>query len=163
MSTTRVASVSAGRAGLESVVSVSLTAALASVTHAYEFGPAAFVVGAAAIAMVVALGLGYRRSGSRAALALYVALGLWIVVGLGIVGGFWNHAVKDVVCALRGGPLPASAEPWFLSPAPGDAVYETAGILTFVASVAAAVHGHRFIRARRADRRGRPCTGFSVA
>ncbi len=140
------ASVPAGRAGLLSVLSISLTAALATTSHAYEFGPPAFLVGAAVIALLVALGLGYLRSRKRVVLVLYGLLSLGIIAGFGIVGGFWNHTVKVLLCAVLGSPLPASAEPWFVSLEPGPGLYEAAGILTFVASVAAAVHGYRFIR-----------------
>ncbi len=155
MNATLQASAPAGRAGLMSILSVSLTAALAAISHAYDFGPAAFLVGAIGIALLVASGLGYARSGSRWALVPYALLSLWVIAGFGIVGGFWNHAVRDLLVVMRGGPLPASAEPWFISPAPGSGAYETVGILTFVASVAAAVFGYRFVRSRAARREAR--------
>lgn len=154
MKATPLASATDGRDARLSVLSVSLTAALASVSHAYDFGPPAFLAGALVISLLAALGLGYQRTGNRFVLVLYVLLSLWIVAGFGIVGGFWNNGVKLAACAIRGGPLPPSAAPWFTSLEPGSGVSETAGVLTFVASLAAAVFGYRFVRAIHARREG---------
>ncbi len=118
------ASVPAGRAGLLSMLSASLTAAFAAITHAYDFGAPALLAGAIAIALLIALGLGYQRSGSRVALAFYALLNLVLIAGFGIVGGFWNHAVKVAICAVRGGPLPPSAEAWFVSLAHDEAAID---------------------------------------
>ena len=160
MNTKSVVSASPGRAGMPSIVSVSLTAALAAFTHAYDFGGAALAVGGIAIVLLIMAGLGYQRTGHRAWMLFYALLNLWIIVGFGIVGGFWNHAVKVTLCAVYGGTLPSSLEPWFISLEPGTVVYEAAGILTFVGSMAAAVFGYRFVRSRPAPT---PGTGGAIA
>lgn len=139
----------AGRAGVLSVVSISLTAALAAIGHAYDFGPPALLAGVIVIALLIALGFGYQLSRNRLALVLYVLLSLWIIAGFGIVGGLWNHVIK-LLLYVGGGPLPPSVEPWFISLEPGSGAYETVGILTFVASVFAAVFGYRFIHVKPA-------------
>lgn len=144
------------RIGLLSILSASLTAVFAAFTHSYVFGPPAFLAGGIVIALIASLGFGYQRSGRRFLLLPYALINLWIIVGFGIVGGFWDHAVKAVLCVLHGGVVPPSLEPWFTSPDLGSAVFETAWIMTFVASVAAAVFGYRFIRSKPATQGALP-------
>ena len=148
MSTAVQVPASAGRIGLLSVLSASSTAALAAFTHSYVFGPPAFIAGGIVIALLFALGFGYQRDGKRILLLPYALINLWIIVGFGIVGGFWDHVVKGILRALHDGAVPPSLEPWFTSPDLGSAVFETAWILTFLASLAAALFGYRFIRAK---------------
>jgi hypothetical protein len=137
-----------GRVGLLSILSASLTALFAAFTHSYVFGPPAFLAGAIVIALIAALGFGYQRGGRRILLLPYALINLWIIVAFGIVGGFWDHAVRAVLCVLHGGVVPPSLEPWFTSPDLGSAVLETAWIMTFLASLAAAVFGYRFIHSK---------------
>jgi hypothetical protein len=49
--------------------------------------------------------------------------------------------------------VPATLAGWFISPDPGGAAYETVGVMTFAASIAAAVSGYGFVRAK-SGRRG---------
>lgn len=125
---------------------VTLTVALASITHAAEFGPAAFVVGAVSVGLMYVLLRNYRNSGSRFALVPYVVLTLWVIFGLGVVGGLWNHAVKMMLIA-RNGAVPEGLEGLFMSPDPGSIAMDHVGMFTFVASVPAAYFGFRFARA----------------
>lgn len=128
------------------LLSVSLTALLASITHAYEFGTPALVVGGIAVALLAGLSGRYCRTGSRPALLAYGLLTVWIIAGFGVVGGLWNHAIKVALSAMHGGVLPPALAPLFMSPDLGSSTYEGVGILTFVASLFAAYHGHRFAR-----------------
>jgi len=130
-----------------SLQSVALTVALAAITHAYEFGPVAFAAGIAIIALLWSFMAHYRRTGRRSALVPYGLVALWVIAGLGIVGGFWNHAVKVVVVALHNGAVPVELEKLFMSPELGSFTNESIGVLTFVASLMAAYHGYRFVRA----------------
>lgn len=130
-----------------SLVSVSATAALAAVTHAYDFGLVAFLVGAITIAVLSLLIVWAGRSGSRIALVLYALLALWIIVGFGLVGGFWNHTVKVVVATAAGGVLPSGLTGLFMSPALGGLLFEGSGILTFVACLVGAYESGRYVRA----------------
>ena len=59
-----------------SLWSISITVILAAITHAYEFGIVAFAVAAVVIAVLLALGAHYRRTGNRPALVLYGLLNL---------------------------------------------------------------------------------------
>ncbi len=148
MTTSILVSRPAGQVATRSIVSVSATALLAAITHAYDFGPAAFAVGGLVVSLLTAAGLGYQRTGRRLLAVIYALASLWIVAGFGVVGGLWNHAVKVLLCAGHGGTVPPSIAEWFLSPEPGTALFETVGILTFVASVVAAVFGYRFLRSK---------------
>ncbi len=152
MNTTIPVPGSRGRIGLLSALSASLAAAFAAFTHSYVFGPSAFVAGAIIIALIIALGIGYQRNRRRLLLLPYALINIWIIVGFGIVGGFWDHAVKAVVCILHGGAVPQSLESLFASPSLGSPVFETAWILTFLASVAAAAFGYRLIRSKPTSR-----------
>ncbi len=145
-----------GRIGLLSLLSASLTAVLAAFTHSFLFGPPAFLAGAIVVALLAALAFGYQRSGRRLLLLPYALINLWIIVGFGIVGGLWDHAVKAVLCARHGGVVPPSLEPWFTSPGLGSALIETAWIMTFLASLAAAVFGYRFLRSKPASQGALP-------
>lgn len=136
-------------AAWRSLWSVSATVILAAITHAYEFGTLAFVVGAIVIAALAALSGRIRRTGSRLALVAYGLLNLWIIGGFGIVGGLWNHTVKVVASAANGGALPASLQRLFMSPDLGSATYEAVGILTFITCVFAATFGYRLARTVR--------------
>ena len=129
--------------------SISATVALAAITHAYEFGTPAFVVGAIVIAILFALSSHYRRTGNRPVLVVYGLLNLWVIIGFGLVGGLWNHAVKVAVSAVNGGALPLALERFFMSPDLGSATYEAIGILTFGASMFAAYFGYRYARTVR--------------
>lgn len=129
-----------------SLLSIAVTASLAAITHAYDFGIPAFIVGAVIIATLIALSRRYRRTGSRPAVVLYGLLSLWIIGGFGLVGGFWNHAVKGTLMAANGGALPSGLEPLFMSPDLGPPVYEVGYILLFAASALAAYLGYRFVR-----------------
>jgi hypothetical protein len=132
-----------------SLWSVSITVMLAAITHAYEFGSAAFVVAAVVIAILFVLSSHYRRAGNRLVLVVYGLLNLWVIGGFGLVGGLWNHAVKVAVSLANGGALPVSLERCFMSPDLGSATYEALGILTFGASMVAANFGYRFARTVR--------------
>jgi len=135
------------RAGVQFFGNLALTVALAAITHAYEFGAVAFVVGAGLVGLLWWLMSRARRTGEIAVLFLYGVLSLWIVVGLGLVGGLWNHAVKAVAVTLHAGRLPPGMEQMFMSPELGSAVAEVAGVLSGVSAIMAAHQGYRYARA----------------
>jgi hypothetical protein len=129
-----------------SLGSISVTAFIAAINHAYDFGAPAFIVGAIAISLLVILSGRARRTGGRVALVFYGLLNLWIIVGFGLVGGFWNHAVKLAVVAARG-EIPTGLEVLFMSPELGSTGYEVSGVLMFVACLFAGHFGYRYARA----------------
>lgn len=133
-------------AASRSLLSVAATVVLAAITHAYDFGPAAFVAGAVVLGMLFTLNRHYRRVGSRLAIVLYGLLSLWVIVGFGLVGGVWNHAVRDVLSTANGGTLSTAIQPLFMSPELGSAVYETFWILLGAAALLAAYFTYRLAR-----------------
>lgn len=133
-------------AAARSLWSILAAVAAAAVTHAFDFGAVAFGVAGIVAVLLVMLVRRYRRTGARVWLAVYGVLNAWIIVGFGIVGGFWNHTVKVAVAAAHGGALPPSLEGAFTPPEFGPAAYEATWMLLFVASVVAAWLGYRFAR-----------------
>ena len=136
-------------AASRSLWSITATVTLAAITHAYDFGVAAWVAGAIVIVLLFSLSNRYRRTGSRLAAVFYSLLSLWVIAGFGLVGGVWNHAVKIVLTAVNGGTVPAGLEPLFMDPELGSVSYEAFWVLLGIASVAAAFYGYRFVRTVR--------------
>jgi len=132
-----------------SLWSIAATVILAAFTHAYDFGPAAFLAGTVVLVTLFLVNARYRRTQSRFAALLYSLLSLWVIAGFGLLGGVWNHAVKLVVVAGSGGTLPSALEPLFMSPDLGGATYEALWIVLGVASVFAGYFGYRFARTVR--------------
>lgn len=129
-----------------SLYSVSVTALMASVTHAYDFGPVALLAGVATVTVLYLLRARFLQTAGWAPFAGYGLLSLWIIVGFGLVGGFWNHTVKVALVTVYRG-MPAGHEGLFMSPEVGTVVLEGSGVLTFIACLFAAYFGYRFVRA----------------
>jgi len=128
-----------------SLYSVSVTALLASVTHAYDFGHPALVVGAAMVGVLYLLRRRFLHTGGWGALATYGLLNLWVIAGFGLVGGLWDHTVK-ILLILHGG-IPAGLEGFFTRPDAGSVLLEASGILMSLTCVIAAYFAYRFFRA----------------
>ena len=122
----------------KSLISVTLTVILASITHAYEFGYRAFVAVVIVVALLYALNILYRRTKNKASLVFYGLLNAWIIIGFGLINGFWNHTFKAFLSYLHGGYLPPFLAGLFMKPQIGSFLYEGIGTLTFVSSVFAA-------------------------
>jgi len=138
------------RDSTRSLWAASLTAAFAAVTHAYIFGPPALAVGVGGVAVLVALGLRHRRTGRPVWLWMYLLLNLWLVLGFGLVGGFWNHVVKVVVLLHHPQGMPPELGGLFIDHVMGTAGNEVAGSLTFLSSIAAAYYARRLLLGTRA-------------
>src|SRR6266567_8705796 len=77
-----------------SLGSVTLTAVAITVNHWYTLGAGAFVLGGVLLAVSAALWWGFRRTRSRVALVGYVLMNGWIVVGFGLMKGFWSGVLR---------------------------------------------------------------------
>jgi len=92
----------------------------------------------------------FRNTGNRVSLWIYGLLNVWLVVGLGLVDGFWNHTLKPIgfqiqaLIAFHGGGT-VTGEKAF----EGNIIYEVTGLLTFVAGMFAAYYGIKFIQTNR--------------
>jgi len=132
-----------------SLASVSATVVLASITHAADYGHRAFIAGLIVIALLWGMNLLYRRTGKKILLAFYGLLSAWVIIGFGLVNGFWNHGMKVFLYYLHNGALPPFLAKLFLTPQIGSFFIESAGILTFVLSMFAAYHGFKFMKEGR--------------
>lgn len=121
--------------GKQSLISIVLTVILASITHAYQFGYRAFVAGGILIIIMSVLNIFYQRNKNKMLIVLYILLNAWVIVGFGIINGFWNHGFKVFLTYLHNGYLPPFLEGLFLDPKIGSVFFEGVGILTFVASM----------------------------
>ena len=132
-----------------SLVAVSATVILAAITHAAEFGYRALIAGLIGIALLCCMSILYQRTKKNVFLLFYGALNAWVIIGFGLVNGFWNHAFKVFLTYLHNGSLPPFLAKLFMTPHTGSFLYEGAGALTFVLSMVASYYGYRLIKEGR--------------
>src|SRR6266550_3363099 len=125
-----------------SLASVALTAIAITANHLYVLGFKALVLGAFLIALSTAFLLWFRRGQSSAALAGYMLVNLWIVIGFGLYKGLWNGVLR-----LFLGTALASLSVAYPKPTIGTFGYEASGILMFVGSLFVAYYAVQLVRA----------------
>lgn len=130
-----------------SLISIITTAVFTSIHHFYEIGFPAVVLMLLFIVSPILLVQQFRNSGKRVFLWIYGLLSLWLVIGLGLVDGLFNHTAKlfslqiHAFLALHGGGTKVVEKTF-----EGNFIYEGTGVLTFIASMFAAYYGYKFIR-----------------
>lgn len=133
-----------------SLMSTVLTGALTSIHHAYEIGSYAVILAFLFVFSPALLMRWFRNTGNRGSLLGYGLLTTWLVVGLGVVDGLWNHIIRPLglqfhaLVAFHGGASSTVAQS-----IEGNLVHGVTGILTFVASIFTAYYGYKFIRMSR--------------
>lgn len=133
-----------------SLVSTIITGVFTSIHHTYEIGAHAIILVLLFIVTPTLLMRWFRNTGNRVSLWIYGLLYAWLVVGLGLVDGFWNHTLKPIgfqiqaLIAFHGGGT-VTGEKVF----EGNIIYEVTGLLTFVAGMFAAYYGIKFIQTNR--------------
>lgn len=133
-----------------SLVSTIITGMFTSIHHTYEIGFQAIILVVLFIVTPTLLMRWFRKTGNRVSLWIYGLLNAWLVVGLGLVDGFWKHTLKPIgfqiqaLIAFHGGGT-VTGEKVF----EGNIIYKVTGILTFVASMFAVYYGIKFIQATR--------------
>ncbi len=132
-----------------SLAAISATVVLASITHAPASGHHVYVAGLLVIAVLCGLNYLYLRTRNKAVLVLYGLINAWVIIGFGLVNGFWNHAFKVFLYYLHNGAMPPLLAKLFMTPQIGSPVSEGAGILMFVMSMFAAYYGYKFIKEGR--------------
>ena len=120
-----------------SLASIIATVIFASITHTFEFGFNALVVGAVMIAILSGLIIGYQRNKNKVLFWFYAVLNAWIIIGFGLINGFWNHTFKIGLTFLHNNSLPPAMASMFADPKIGSLLFEGAGIMTFIASLVA--------------------------
>jgi len=138
-------------AASRSLVVISAIVILASMTHANEFGHGAFIVGSFVIAILCVLNILYQRTKNKIFLVSYGLINALVVIGFGLINGFWNHAFKVFLYYLHNNSLPPFLAQLFMTPQIGSFFYEGAGVLTFVLSVVAVYYGHAVIKEGRTN------------
>lgn len=133
-----------------SLMSTILTGAFTSIHHVYEIGSLAIVLVLLFVVTPALLMRWFRNTENRISLLAYGFLTAWLVVGLGVVDGLWNHILRPLslqfhaLVAFHGGGTTAVA-----ATVERHLLHEVTGILTFVASSFAAYYGYKFIRMSR--------------
>ncbi len=132
-----------------SIVSVVLTAVFITVNHVFTLGPAAYALGAVLVVLPVVLMWWFTATKSRVALAGYLLLNLWIIVGFGLINGLWDGTLR-----LFLGTLLSSLSTSYPRPLIGSYAFEASGLLSFIGSLFVLYYAARLIQAYRAERRG---------
>jgi hypothetical protein len=130
-----------------SLVSMIATGTMTTIHHSYEIGFHAVILALLFIIAPISLMLWFRKTGNSAALWIYGLLNTWLVFGLSLVDGLWNHVVRPLgfqvqaLLSIHGGDLKTAEQL-----AGGNLIYEGTGIFTFVAGMFAAYYGYKFIQ-----------------
>jgi hypothetical protein len=130
-----------------SLMSTILTATFSSIHHAYEIGFHAIILVVLFIVAPILLIRWIRNTDNKGALLIYGLLNAWLVVGLGLVDGLWNHILKPLssqlqaFTAFHGGDTKTVE-----NIAEGSFMYQATGVLTFIASIFAAYYSYKFIQ-----------------
>jgi len=138
----------ASRYGVRSLLSVMLTAIAITVNHWYVLGAGALGLGATLVVVPAALSWWRTRTQSRVAIASYLLMNAWIIVGFGFIKGFWEGALR-----LFLGTFLAARSTAFPKPVIGSAVFELSGLLMFVGSLFVLFYACQLIRAMRQSNR----------
>jgi ABC-type branched-subunit amino acid transport system substrate-binding protein len=129
-----------------SLASVYLTSLFIAINHFYVLGPNALLLGGFIAVSAAALMFWFRRRQSKVAIAGYMLLSLWVVVGFGFYKGLWNGILRLFLQTWLAGLSTAYAKPFI-----GTFAYEAAGILMFVGGLFVAYYALQLtidIRAR---------------
>ena len=113
-----------------SLISVLLTAVAITVNHVFTLGIGALLLGAVLLVLPAALWTWFRRTGRRTALASYLLMNAWIVLGFGLFKGLW-----DIALPVFMGTLMSSISTTYPRPVFGPLWFEISGIVMFIGSV----------------------------
>ena len=130
-----------------SLTSTLISAIFSSIHHIYEIGYRAFVL---VLVFMVFPSLSmwlFQRTRIRGYVWVYGLLTIWLVAGLGLFDGLWNHILRplgfqfNALMSLHGGGAKVAVDA-----VAGGFLYEWTGILTFISSMFAAYYGYQFVR-----------------
>jgi ABC-type branched-subunit amino acid transport system substrate-binding protein len=124
-----------GKSGIEqsgraSLISVILTAIAISANHIYTLGAGALVLGTLLLVVPAGLFTWHRRTGSRSALAGYLLMNAWIVVGFGAIKGLWG-----ITLPIFAGTFLSSVSSAYAKPVFGPFWFEISGVVMFIGAV----------------------------
>jgi len=125
-----------------SLLSVTLTAILTTIHHYYKLGNGAFVLGVVIIFLPILFLSWFRKTKTTIPFILYILMNLWIIMGFGIVDGFWDSTIKVYFSNF----LFHNSRLFIRSPL-GSFPFEVTGVFAFVFSIFASFYGYKFSRA----------------
>ncbi len=125
-------------AARRSLISVTLTAVMITANHLYVLGPKALGLGAVLLVGPVALLWWFRNTRSSVAFAGYLLMNLWIVVGFGLIKGFWG-----ITLPLYLGTGLAAVSTAYPKPMLGPYGFEASGLLMFIGSLFVAYYAYQ--------------------
>src|SRR5437867_8538317 len=131
-------------AARRSLISVTLTAVMITANHLYVLGPKALGLGAVLLVGPVALLWWFRNTRSSVAFAGYLLMNLWIVVGFGLIKGFWG-----ITLPLYLGTGLAAVSTAYPKPMLGPYGFEASGLLMFIGSLFVAYYAYQLLEAQR--------------
>ena len=132
---------------LSSLISIEALSLLTSVHHLDELGISFLIPAIVTVSLPVIFTWWFLKTRSSAARWTYAIFAALLILGFGVVDGFWNHNIKMIVFFLRGASLANMAGLPF--PPVGSAFHEITGVLAFVATMFAAYFGYQFIAKTR--------------
>ena len=116
-----------------SLISVTITALLATIHHVVKVGPSFIILGLVIIPLPFLLMQWYRRSGSRVALWLYGLFTAWMILGFGLLDGLVLHTIRPLLTPETASGL----------------LIDGTGTLTFIAGLFALYFWIEFMHKRR--------------
>lgn len=115
--------------------SISTVVILSSATYTIDYGISASAIGA--IMIVLYSFLHALRSRGGYFFSSYKWFNVCAIFFMGFVNGLWNHLIKMIITWIYGGAIPAGVTRIFFHPNIWSSLYETLGLLTFLASLVA--------------------------
>ena len=140
------------RYGRPSLLSTMSAGVFTSIHHGYEIGYLAIALAAVVVVLPLMVMRWLRRTGSKMALWVYGLITTWLVIGFGIVDGFWNHMMRTlgyyyVLLPAHGGNERIVEKTFSLVPPEvGNDLFEATGVLTFLTGLSAAYYAIKFTR-----------------
>jgi ABC-type branched-subunit amino acid transport system substrate-binding protein len=130
--------------GRASLMSVMLTSVAITVNHVYTLGAGAFLLGTTLLVVPAMLWVWFRTTQSKLALAGYLLVNAWIIVGFGALKGLWDSALP-----IFAGTFLASASTAYPKPVFGSFGYEISGVVMFLGTLFVLYYGVRLIPFKR--------------
>src|SRR6266487_2433975 len=125
-----------------SLLSVTLTAVLTTFHHYYKLGNGAFILGVIIISLPIVFLNWFRKTKAAIPFILYLLMNVWIIIGFGIVDGFWDSTIKVYFSNF----LFHNSRLFIRSPL-GTFPFEVTGVFAFVLSMFASYYGYKFLKA----------------
>src|SRR5215470_9415040 len=122
-----------------SLLSIIITAIFITVHHVYKLGPSAIILGSTIVGAGVLLLRWFRKTKGLAPLILYGLLNVWIIVGFGLMEGFWDSTIRVFFSNF----LFSDSRLFIRSPLKAYP-FEVSGVLTFIASLYVLYYGSKF-------------------